>query len=232
MLDWMSLTDQDINKLQLIMKRCIGKFEGSWIDLEMDITAAHLAGQIDLQTLLEFDEMNFMHDVCGIRRHIDRSSGKMRDCFLPRSNRPREKRTAAGFTLIEVMTAMVILGMTLLAANAMLITTIKLNTTGNMQQEAINLARDLVEEVRYKFPADIENGDFSYVDGPYTVSWTVSPHTTKSKRIRVNVAWQRYHKTKSMTINALFSDEMRDPRSWDDTDWEAWKAQFGVTNIN
>jgi len=232
MLDWMSITDQDINKLQLIMKRCIGKLEGSWIDLEMDITAAHLAGQIDLQTLLEFDEMNFMHDVCGIRRHIDRSSGKMRDCFLPRSYRAPKKEAQAGFTLIEVMMSMVIFSISFMAAMNMYLMTVKLNTTGNMQQVAINLARDIVEEVRYKFPADIENGDFSYVDGPYTVSWTVSPHSDKSKRIRVNVAWERYRKTKSMTINALFSDEMRDPRSYDSTDWEAWKKQFGVTSLN
>jgi len=232
MIDWMSLTDEDINKLQLIMKRCIGKFEGSWIDLEMDITAAHLGGMIDLQRLLEFDEFDFMHDVAGIRRHINRDNGKMNDCFLPRSYRPWAKKRMAGFTLAEVMIALVILGMTVMAATSMAITTIKLNTTGNMQQEAINLARDTVEQVRYHFPGDEPNGTFSYIKGPYTVVWTISDHTTKSKRMNVNVSWNRFRSRKGMTINALFSDQMRDPRSWDGTDWEAWKAKFGVTGLN
>ena len=233
MLDWMSITDQDINKLQLIMKRCIGKFQGSWIDLEMDITAAHLAGEISLQKLLEFEEADFMHDVHGIRRHIDRSSGKMRDCFLPRSYRAPEKKAQAGFTIAEVMIAMVILGMTLMAVTSMAMTTIKLNTTGNMQTEAINLARDTVEQVRYSFPLDVDNGTFSYDKGPYTVIWTISDHTTdKAKEINVHVSWRRFGKTKYMKIRALFSDEMRDPRSWDGTDWEAWKDQFGVTSLN
>ena len=237
MIDWMSLKDSDINKLQLIMKRCIGRFTDSWVDLEMDITAAHLAGEVDLQALLESKDGDFNHDINGIRRHINRATGQLMDGFAPRCGAPvlspTVKRKMAGFTIGEVMIAMVILGMTLLASTSMLISTIKLNTTGNMQTEAINLARDTVEQVRYHFPIDEPNGNFTYQKGPYTVNWTISEHTLgKCKRIRVNVAWQRFRSKKSMTINALFSDEMRDPRSWDGTDWDAWKDQFGVTGLN
>lgn len=55
------------------------------LSLEMDLTATHLNGcPLDLGALLGADEFNFAHDVCGIQRHIDRNTGKLTRCFLPR----------------------------------------------------------------------------------------------------------------------------------------------------
>lgn len=54
-------------------------------DCEMDITACHANGnRLDLQRLLAADEFNFSHDVFGIRRHINRQTGQLKDCFVPR----------------------------------------------------------------------------------------------------------------------------------------------------
>lgn len=39
---------------------------------------------LKLEALAKADEANFAHDVFGIRRHIDRETGKLGDCFLPR----------------------------------------------------------------------------------------------------------------------------------------------------
>lgn len=51
----------------------------------MDIQAVHCNDvKLDLQKLLDADNFNFAHDVCGIRRHIDTSTGKLTKCFLPR----------------------------------------------------------------------------------------------------------------------------------------------------
>jgi len=62
--------------------------EDEWIDLSMDITACHLNGtKLDLQKLLNADKFNFAHDVQGIRSHINRSTGKIMDCFLPRCSK-------------------------------------------------------------------------------------------------------------------------------------------------
>jgi hypothetical protein len=51
----------------------------------MDITACHLNGcPLKLEDLFKSDEENFLHDVCGISRHINRRTGKLLHCFLPR----------------------------------------------------------------------------------------------------------------------------------------------------
>lgn len=54
-------------------------------ELVMDLTAVHANGcPLRLDELLEAPDGDFMHDVTGIRRHIDRDTGKLTDCFLPR----------------------------------------------------------------------------------------------------------------------------------------------------
>lgn len=53
--------------------------------LEMDITACHRNGcQLRLPDLLQADDLNFAHDVIGIRNCIDRTTGKLTNNFLPR----------------------------------------------------------------------------------------------------------------------------------------------------
>lgn len=55
--------------------------------LSMDITACHANGcPLDLAKLLKADNFNFIHDVWGIHRHINRITGKLEHCFLPRCN--------------------------------------------------------------------------------------------------------------------------------------------------
>lgn len=56
-----------------------------YIDSVMDISACHCNGTpLNFQKLLDFDDFNFNHDFYGIRKHIDRNTGKLKDCFLPR----------------------------------------------------------------------------------------------------------------------------------------------------
>ena len=60
-------------------------FSYKQLDVIMDIDACHNNGcPLKLQELLEADDFNFAHDVFGIRRHIDRTTGKLQNCFLPR----------------------------------------------------------------------------------------------------------------------------------------------------
>lgn len=60
------------------------------LDAQMDVTACHANGcPLDLKGLLEADDTNFVHDVFGIRRHLDRETGKLLDCFVPRYAIPR-----------------------------------------------------------------------------------------------------------------------------------------------
>lgn len=55
----------------------------------MDITAVHLNDtKLDLEKLLKADEFNFAHDIYGIYSHLNRKTGKLKNCFLPRCARP------------------------------------------------------------------------------------------------------------------------------------------------
>lgn len=54
-------------------------------DCLMDLTACHANGmRLDLRGLLGAAPGDFGHDVFGIRRHINRETGKLQDCFVPR----------------------------------------------------------------------------------------------------------------------------------------------------
>lgn len=59
----------------------------------MDLEACHCNGNpLDLKKLLGFDDFNFAHDVFGIRRYMDRNTGKLTKCFLPRSTNTQRRR--------------------------------------------------------------------------------------------------------------------------------------------
>jgi hypothetical protein len=61
------------------------------LDLDMDITAVHANGcPLNLEKLLAFDDFNFWHDIRGIQRHIDRNTGTLTRCFVPRCAQPEE----------------------------------------------------------------------------------------------------------------------------------------------
>lgn len=62
----------------------------------MDITAAHANGTpLRLADMLAADDFNFAHDWFGIRRHLNRETGQMLNCFLPRFHAARNHAEAA-----------------------------------------------------------------------------------------------------------------------------------------
>jgi hypothetical protein len=70
------------------------------LDLNMDITACHLNGcPLDLQKLLDAPRGPFGHDVGGIRRYLDRTTGKLTGffdprCSLPKAPKPKREKKA------------------------------------------------------------------------------------------------------------------------------------------
>lgn len=55
------------------------------LSLEMDLIACNANGcKLDLKGILTADNFNLMHDVRGIQRHINRETGKLENCFVPR----------------------------------------------------------------------------------------------------------------------------------------------------
>lgn len=80
-------TREEIELIKNIVKRAISLgVETRVVDLQMDIDATHSNGTpLDFQKLIEFDDFNFLHDIYGIMSHIDRNTGELKNCFLPRS---------------------------------------------------------------------------------------------------------------------------------------------------
>lgn len=58
-------------------------------DAHMDLVATHANGcPLDFEKLVAADDFNFAHDVFGIYRHIDRTTGELTRCFRPRCAKP------------------------------------------------------------------------------------------------------------------------------------------------
>ena len=80
-------TPEEFDAINLIVERALTL---PWprrpdrLSLVMDITAAHREVRLNLTALLKADDANFAHDVGGIVRHIDRQTGKLENCFVPR----------------------------------------------------------------------------------------------------------------------------------------------------
>lgn len=88
---------KDARLIAKIAERAITRYKAHGIDAEkidvvMDIEACHLNGcRLRLAELLATDDFNFMHDITGINRHLDRTTGELTNCFLPRFAAPRAR---------------------------------------------------------------------------------------------------------------------------------------------
>lgn len=70
---------------KIVNRACEGHKVIIKIDLSMDIVATHCNGtKLDLEKFFAFDDFNFYHDIFGIMRYINRTTGKLDNCFLPR----------------------------------------------------------------------------------------------------------------------------------------------------
>ena len=106
--------------------------------------------------------------------------------------RPRQ-----GFTLIEMLIALVILAISLLALAGLMTTTTKNNAFGGRLTEAATFAQDKLEELRaYRWDSIPLN--ITSIDSPesrtgiqYTRSWIarLNPLNTNLKEIEITVNW-------------------------------------------
>ena len=79
-------TREDLDNIRLIADRVQAMGLGcNRVTLIMDLEAVHCNGcPLDFVKLLGFPELDFVHDIAGITSHIDRNTGKLQDCFVPR----------------------------------------------------------------------------------------------------------------------------------------------------
>lgn len=78
---------------------------GTFASMNMDITAVHLNGcPLWLKQLRDFPIADFAHDIIGIQRHLNRQTGKLENCFLPRSASPTSESFEAYATAVNEST--------------------------------------------------------------------------------------------------------------------------------
>lgn len=86
MIDWDKATRDEVVAINKIAKMAV--YLDPTLDLlsvQMDLEACHTHGcPLDLERLGNADQTNLMHDVAGIRRHLNRETGQLENCFLPR----------------------------------------------------------------------------------------------------------------------------------------------------
>ncbi len=97
-----------------------------------------------------------------------------------------------GFTLMEVMIAIVVLSVALLALAGLQIVSIRGNSFGNHMTEAITMAKDMMEEMKNKEWEQIQGS----TDDPLGASGityhrvcTVVTESSGIKRVTVEVTW-------------------------------------------
>lgn len=83
------LTREDRETVRRIVERASTMFDTFGVKLDrlslsMDLCAVHAERPLDFEALLAADGPNFTHDIGGIMKHMDRETGTLRDCFVPR----------------------------------------------------------------------------------------------------------------------------------------------------
>ena len=119
----------------------------------------------------------------------------------------------SGFSLIELLIAMSVMALGMLAAASMQYSAVRNNTTGNTSTQATMLAKATMEMLKNQ---DIDStalavGD--YVDatrvdangnpgGIYDRNWRVDPLGASSRRISVTVEWTRFGRTRRVIVRS------------------------------
>ena len=119
-----------------------------------------------------------------------------------------------GFTLIEVLVAMAIFAIGVLAVASMQYWSVRNTSSGNIMTLAANLARSQMETL--KSVPDISvlaNGaDPDTIDadgnpgGPFTRAWVVTDPlgaNSGTRQIEVTVGWSRYGQSRSVVLTSL-----------------------------
>ena len=118
-----------------------------------------------------------------------------------------------GFSLIELLIAMSVMALGMLAAASMQYSAVRNNTTGNTSTQATMLAKTQLEMLKnqnigstalavgdYNDPSPIDaNGN---PGGIYNRTWRIDPLGVSARRIRVIVEWTKFGSTRRVIVRS------------------------------
>jgi len=119
--------------------------------------------------------------------------------------------SSQGFTLIEVLVAMTIFSLGILAVGSMALSTIRNNTSGNIMTQATMLARAKIEEKKREADAgalsvgvetETNIDDQGIPGGIYTRRCSISS-VGSSRQIHVTVSWTRRGQSRRVILTTL-----------------------------
>ena len=122
------------------------------------------------------------------------------------------KRRPRGYTLIDVLIGMTILGIALSSAFTLSITTSRLATLNQHIGEATALAESRLESIRNSDYATVVSGSDARTltsegdpGGIYSRSWTVTDNTPQAglKRVAVTVSWLQWGETRTYVLTGV-----------------------------
>lgn len=85
-MDWSKMGKGIAQKANAVAKRYIEECGGGdSLDITMDLSATHIGGcPLDFDKLLNAPKIDLAHDINGISSNLDRNTGKLLNCFVPR----------------------------------------------------------------------------------------------------------------------------------------------------
>lgn len=120
-----------------------------------------------------------------------------------------KKKRSAGFSLIEVMIAMAVLGIGLLSAAQMVPLAMAGVTQARVRTNAVQAAQERLDDLKSNdFDASaLAAGTYTETVGNYTLVWTITDNTPvpASKRIELSASWNTRAGTQSATFTTYVS---------------------------
>lgn len=127
--------------------------------------------------------------------------------------KPGNLKSANGFSLIEMLIAMCVLAIGMLAAASLQYSTVRNNTTGNTATQANMLAKATIEMLKSQNIESTTLAVGDYVDpspvdasgnpgGIYNRTWRIDPLGASTRRISVTVAWTKFGSTRQVTMRS------------------------------
>jgi len=118
-----------------------------------------------------------------------------------------------GFTLIEILIALTIFSVGMLAVAAMQIMAIRGNRIGNEYSQAVVLAQTKIEELRSAAFSNLTAGGTSDPNNPvnetggsggiFSRSWVIANNTNFSRMITVTVSWTQGGVARNVILNTV-----------------------------